>query len=170
MLRNLYSSGGGKQSASPASSLGTRCASSLWVFSVVFFVSVCKEFLAELQRFQAPVFFLAGGTSEGFFQRFSSFAGEEEGFSQLGALSLACNDRRLSVPVLDSLEGQGVGALGGGSLATGLSCPLFITSASLSGSDLSYQLLPVITQRDSFMRRGGGLAGQRGDRACSPIA
>ena len=82
-------------------------------------------------------------------------------------MSLSCCDRRLSIPVLNSLEGRGVGALGGRGFEEGLSCPFLITS-TFSGSDPSSKLLPVITQGCSFERGSCGLTGQRDDQTYTP--
>ena len=62
--------------------------------------------------------------------RFFLFSGAEEEFSQVGALSLACTDRWLSVPVLDSLAGRGVGASGGGGFKEGYCVPFSLPPLS----------------------------------------
>ena len=64
-------------------------------------------------------------------------------------MSLASQDRRLSVPPLVHLEGQGGGTLGGGGVAVGVSHPVLIPSSPLSGSAPYSELFP-------FLRQGEG--------------
>ena len=55
-------------------------------------------------------------------------------------MSLASPSRRLSVPLLDILEGRGNRALGGGGVEDGISHPLLFTSSTFYGSTPHAQL------------------------------
>ena len=67
----------------------------------------------------------------------------KKSFSEIGVMSLAHPRRRLSIPLLVHLEGQGSGSVGGG-VVMGVSDPLLFPSSSLFGSSSLRQLFPVL--------------------------
>ena len=77
--------------------------------------------------------------------------------------------RRLFVPPLVHLEGQGRGSVGGGGVVLGVSDPLFFPSSSLSGSDSLHQLFPILHQREGSSRRGLLSHRQGGGRTSSSL-
>ena len=67
----------------------------------------------------------------------------KKSFFEVGVVSLASQSRR-------RLEGQGSGTVGGGGVEDRISCPLFIASSTLSSSDFSSQLFPILHQEKAL--------------------
>ena len=76
--------------------------------------------------------------------------------------------RRLPVPPLAGLEGQGCGALGSGGPAVRLPHSLPVRSSSLQGSHLSAFVPPLVHQRGGAERLYSGPRGQVRSGASSP--
>ena len=83
---------------------------------------------------------------------------------------LAYQGRRLSVPPLVHLEGQGGRTLGGRGVEVGVSHPVLITTSSLSGSAPYFKLFPVLHQGESSPWGGSVLDLQGSSRAGSPLS
>ena len=67
-------------------------------------------------------------------------------------MSLARSDRRLSVPPLGRLEGQGSGSVGGGGSELGVSDPFLRSSTSFAGYCSLRKLFPLLGQGESSSR------------------
>ena len=78
------------------------------------------------------------------------------GFPEVGAISMSNSYRRLSVPQLAGLEGQGRGSLGGGSSPAGVSYSLCQGSSTVSGTHPHAFLRPHVHQGGCS---GGGHSG-----------
>ena len=156
LLSNLSSQKGGKQSASAASSYGHSI--SLLSSSSS---SRCGKgrkcpYSSSPARSKCLLTLVNSGL---LLQRFI--------FSELGAMSLIHQSRRLSVPLLVHLEGQGCRFFGGGGVTEQIFDPLRITSSSLSGSGSLRQLLPFVHQGSSS---AGGNLGLDRERSCRTLS
>ena len=85
-------------------------------------------------------------------------------------MSLASQDRRLPLPPLGHLEGQGGGTLGGRHFEDGISHPLLIASSSLSGFASPSQIFLRFQQGEGFTWRGSFSYREGRCRARSPLS
>ena len=81
-----------------------------------------------------------------------------------------CEDRRLLVPPLVSLEGQGSGSLGGGGAKGGVQDPFLGFSSTIRGSALPEQLRPHFHQGASSRGGGEGSVAERGNGASASFS
>ena len=79
-------------------------------------------------------------------------------------------DRRLSVPPLVIMEGQGSGSLGSGGPERGISHPFLVQASSVRGPTPDRQLLPQFHQGESLGRRDSFSPGEGCSRASPSLA
>ena len=79
-------------------------------------------------------------------------------------MSLVFSGRRLPGPSLETMEGQGCGAVGGGGSEAGVSGPLHVRSSTFCGSHSSAELFPVVHQGEGSPGGDRGVDRQRGCR------
>ena len=166
LLKNLFSGRGGKQSASSASASSHRRSSSSASSSSS--SSYSRSASRSLRGSKRPSSSSPSQSSKVAFKGILR-SPTSEVFFEVGAMSLASQGRRLSVSPLGHLEGQGGRAMGGG-VEDGISPPVFITPSTISGSDFSSQLFPVLHQRENSSLGSFGSQDQGSDRVGSLLS